>query len=64
LERIGLQPDGIQAPWKIGTQHVGFLRSYKGKKNVKFFIVKGAGHEAVAYKPEAAYKMFEMFVSA
>ncbi len=51
LERMGLQPDGIQAPWKIGTQHVGFVRSYKGKKNVKFFIVKGAGHEAVAYKP-------------
>ena len=41
---MGLQPDGMQEAWKIKEQHVGFKRSYKGKKNVKFFIIKGAGH--------------------
>lgn len=55
---MGLQPDGVQEPIKIGTQHGGFIRSYKNKKNVKFYIIKGAGHEAMAYKPEAGYKMF------
>lgn len=63
LERMGLQSDGNQTPMKIDVQHVGFVRSYKDKKNVKFFIIKGAGHEAVAYKPQAAYKMFEMFLA-
>ncbi len=51
IERMGLQPDGIQTPLKLGVQHAGFIRSYKNKKNVKFFIIKGAGHEAVAYQP-------------
>lgn len=51
LERMGLQQDGLQTPWKKGTQHIGFIRSYQKKSNVKLFILKGAGHEAVAYKP-------------
>jgi hypothetical protein len=54
---MGLKPDGMQVPMKIGLQHVGFVRSYENKKNVKYFIIKGAGHEAVAYQPETAYKM-------
>jgi len=37
-------PDGIQTPWKIGTQHIGFIRNYQKNKNVKLFIIKGAGH--------------------
>ena len=63
LERMGLKPDGMQAPLKIRDQHVGFVRSYQNKKNVKFFIIKGAGHEAVAYKPETAYMMLQMFLA-
>ncbi len=44
IERMGLQQDGPQTPWKIGTQHIGFIRNYKNRKNFKFFIIKGAGH--------------------
>jgi len=44
-------------------QHIGFKRSFKNKKNVKFFIIKGAGHEAVAYKPEAGYDLFSQFIA-
>jgi hypothetical protein len=53
----------MQTPLKIREQHVGFVRSYQNKKNVKFFIVKGAGHEAVAYQPETAYVMLQMFLA-
>jgi hypothetical protein len=62
INRLGLIQDDLQVPWKFGTQHVGFIRTYN--KRIKYFIVKGAGHEAVAYKPEVTYRMFEMFVNA
>jgi hypothetical protein len=51
LDRIGLKQDGIQTPLKIDKRHIGFVRSYQNKKLTKFFLLKGAGHEAVAYKP-------------
>lgn len=64
IERMGLKQDQLQIPMKSGTQHIGFVRNYENKKNVRFYILKGAGHEAVAYKPEAAYQMFVQFLSA
>ena len=62
IDRIGLKQDGPQIPMKINSQHVGFQRNYVNKPNFKFFIIKGAGHESVAYKPEAAQIILKMFL--
>jgi hypothetical protein len=42
INRLGLKQEGSQIPWKIGTQHIGFIRTYNAR--YKFYIIKGAGH--------------------
>ena len=59
LEKLGLRQNTF-THWtnSITKQHIGFKREFfyaVNKKIVKFWIVKGAGHEVPQHKPDVAY---------
>jgi hypothetical protein len=39
---MGFKQNGVSTAWKIGDQHVGFIKQFNN--NLRMFIVKGAGH--------------------
>jgi cathepsin A (carboxypeptidase C) len=53
-------------PWLIkdseGEQTAGFLTSFETAKEYHFITVKGAGHMAPQWKPEASYAFFSRFL--
>ena len=56
LERMGLKLQKGVAPWVIGDQHAGFIRSYS--YGLVVYQVKGAGHEVPLYQRERAFRLF------
>ena len=56
LNLMGLRLQGGIAPWLIGDQHAGFIRTYSYGLTV--YQVKGAGHEVPLYQRERAFRMF------
>jgi serine carboxypeptidase-like clade 2 len=62
LLKTGLKMQGVPAPWKIKEQHFGFIRTYT--YGLKFYQVKGAGHEVPLYQRERSLKVFEDFLYA
>lgn len=51
IQKLLLKQDGEQQAWRIGDQHAGFKRKYRfGDRTMKFWIVKGAGHEVPVYQ--------------
>jgi cathepsin A (carboxypeptidase C) len=53
-------------PWVLkdseGDQVAGFLTTYGGARDYHFITVKGAGHMAPQWKPEASYAFFSRFL--
>lgn len=65
VERLGMRQSGDLRYWTNGkNQHVGFKRTYvRGQRELKYWIVKGAGHEVAQHKPDIAYELFRGFLN-
>lgn len=64
LEKMGFRQSGALRSWKIKDQNIGMKREFvNGDKKLKFWTIKGAGHEVPQYKREAAYELFNSFLS-
>lgn len=48
---------------QVGPQVAGWVTHYKSPKELTFLTVKGAGHMAPQWKPQASYTFFSNFVS-
>lgn len=56
LEKLTFKQSGGSRSWKIAEQNVGMKKTFTyGDKTLKFWTVKGAGHEVPQYKREVAY---------
>jgi carboxypeptidase C (cathepsin A) len=53
-------------PWVMqdseGEQTAGFLTTYSTERDFHFITIKGAGHMAPQWKPEASYAFFSRFM--
>lgn len=62
LYKMGVKLVGNVQPWNVSNQHAGFIKTYT--YGLKFYLVKGAGHEVPMYQRERSYKVFEDFLLA
>ena len=60
IKRMNLNQLGSTVPWSVNDQHAGFIRAYS--KGLKFYTVKGAGHEVPLYQRERSFKVFKDFL--
>jgi hypothetical protein len=60
LNKMGFKQAAASTPWKIGDQHVGFIKQFNN--NLRMFIVKGAGHEVPMYQKQTAYDLLQKFL--
>lgn len=60
--KMGLNLVGNAVPWTVSNQHAGFIKTYT--YGLKFYLVKGAGHEVPMYQRERSFKVFEAFILA
>ena len=65
IERLLMKEDGELEPWKVGIQHAGFKRKYRyGERKMKFWTVKGAGHEVPIYQRERIYEVLKSLLTS
>jgi serine carboxypeptidase-like clade 2 len=62
INKMGVKLLGNPEPWKVGSQHAGFIKNYSN--GLKFYLVKGAGHEVPLYQRERSYNVFQSFLLA
>jgi len=60
LNKMGFKQTAASTAWKIGDQHVGFIKQFNN--NLRMFIVKGAGHEVPMYQKQTAYDLLQKFL--
>lgn len=65
IERLGMRQLGSVQYWiDDKNQHLGFKRTYvQGQKQIKFWVIKGAGHTVPTWKRSASLSMFKTFLS-
>lgn len=66
IYKMGLKQYGPTKPMTLKAQHIGFKKEYKyGKEDkevLRFYLIKGAGHEVPMYQRERSYHVFEEFL--
>lgn len=62
IGRMGVKLLSSPVPWVKNNQHFGFIRSYS--LGLKYYQLKGAGHEVPLYQRERAMEVFNDFLLA
>lgn len=60
VEDLGLSPISDYTAWHVNNQTAGFVRHFT--KNLALVTVRGAGHMVPTDQPDAALKMFKLFL--
>ena len=64
IERLGMRQQGTLRHWTNSKQqHIGFKRTFElGQREIKFWVIKGAGHQTPLHKREVTYDLFNSFI--